>query len=109
MGSAIPSLGPTTEVQIIKTGWGSNKIADLVGAAIINRLKPVKTKVKTLTYDNSKEFCAHAKVNQALGSTGYFAQLFASWQSGFNENFNGLLRQYIQEKLHMENVSDEVI
>ena len=47
----------------------SNKTADLVGAAIIAMLKPFKAKVKTLTFDNGKEFRAHEKVDQALGST----------------------------------------
>ena len=84
----------------------SNKTTNLVGAAIIHMLKPLKGKVKTLTYDNGKEFCAHEKIDQALGSTGYFAQPFASWQRGSNENFNGLLRQYIAKKRHMENISD---
>ena len=47
----------------------SNKTTNLIGAAIIDMLKPFKTKVKTLTFDNGKEFCAHEKVDQALGST----------------------------------------
>jgi IS30 family transposase len=51
--------------------------------------------VKTLTYDNSKGFCGHALVDAALNSTGYFARPFASWERGSNENFNGLLRQYV--------------
>ncbi len=34
----------------------SKKTADLVGAAIIEALNPLKARVKTLTYDNGKEF-----------------------------------------------------
>jgi transposase, IS30 family len=60
-------------------------------------------------YDKGKEFCAHEKIDQALRSTGYFAQPFASWQRCSNENFNGLLRQYIPKKRHMENMRDEEI
>jgi transposase, IS30 family len=81
----------------------------LAGAAIIDMLKPFKAKVKTLTYDNGGEFCAHEKVDQPLGSASYFAQPFASWQRGSNENFDGLLRQNIAKKRHMENISDEEI
>ena len=69
-----------------------NKTADLVSAAIVNRLKPFGTKVKTLTFDNGKEFCGYGKIDEALGSTSYFARPFASWERGSNENFNGLLR-----------------
>jgi transposase, IS30 family len=87
----------------------SNKTADLVGAAIISMLKPFEARVKTLTYDNGKEFCGHAKIDDALNSTGYFARPFASWERGFNENFNGLLRQYVPKKRLMETVTEEEI
>ena len=39
-----------------------------------------------------KEFAEHARIDEALGSTTYFADPFSSWQMGSNENFNGLLR-----------------
>ena len=78
-----------------------------MGAAITKLLKPYKARVKTLTYDNGKEFCGHAQIDQALGSTGYFARPFASWERGSNENFNGLLRQYVPKKRAMANITDE--
>jgi transposase, IS30 family len=87
----------------------SNKTADLVGAAIISMLKPFEARVKTLTYDNGKEFCGHAKIDDALNSTGYFARPFASWERSSNENFNGLLRQYVPKKRLMQTVTDEEI
>jgi transposase, IS30 family len=87
----------------------ANKTADFVSAAIVNRLKPYWTKVKTLTYDNGKEFCGHAKVDATLGSMSCFARSFASWERGSNENFNGLLRQYVPEKRSMESITDEEI
>ena len=85
----------------------SNKTADLVGAAIIEALNPLRARVKTLTYDNGKEFSGHARIDEALGSTGYFARPFASWERGSNENFNGLLRQYVPKKRHMANITAE--
>jgi IS30 family transposase len=87
----------------------SNKTSDLVGAAIIRVLKPFKARVKTLTYDNGKEFCGHVEIDQALGSVGYFARPFASWERGSNENFNGLLRQYVPKKRAMASITDEEI
>jgi IS30 family transposase len=80
-----------------------------VGAAIIRVLKPFKARVKTLTYDNGKEFCGHVEIDQALGSVGYFARPFASWERGSNENFNGLLRQYVPKKRAMASITDEEI
>ena len=87
----------------------SNKTADLVGQAIIKALTPFEARVKTLTYDNGKEFCGHALIDEALNSTGYFARPFASWERGTNENFNGLLRQYVPKKRPMKDINDEEI
>ena len=84
-----------------------NKTADLVGAAIVNRLKQFGSKVKRLTFDNGKEFCGHAKIDGALGRVSYFARPFASWERGSNENFNGLLRQYVPMKRSMESTTNE--
>jgi IS30 family transposase len=85
----------------------SNKTSDLVGSAIIQALNPLKARVKTLAYDNGKEFSGHDRIDEALGSTGYFARPFASWEHGSNENFNGLLRQYVPKKRHMANITGE--
>lgn len=87
----------------------SNKTADLVSGAIIHALKPLQARLKTPTYDNGKEFCGHAKIDDAVGSMGYFARPFASGQRGSNENFNGLLHQYVPKKRTMANITDEEI
>jgi IS30 family transposase len=94
-----------------KTGYAiltkvDRKTSDLVSGAIIRRLKTIRTLVKTITYDNGKEFAEHARIDQALGSTGYFADPFASWQRGSNENLNGLVRQYIPKKRTLSTVTD---
>lgn len=94
-----------------KTGYAiltkvDRKTSDLVSRAIIRRLKTIRTLVKTITYDNGKEFAEHARIDQELGSTGYFADPFASWQRGSNENLNGLVRQYIPKKRSLSTVTD---
>ncbi len=73
----------------------SNKSADLVSRAIEDKLKHLSSRVKTLTVDNGKEFADHQTIDRALGIQTYFADPYCSWQRGSNENFNGLLRQYI--------------
>jgi IS30 family transposase len=83
-----------------------NKSADLVGRAIEAKLKPLNSRVKTLTVDNGKEFADHQAIDQALGIQTYFADPYCSWQRGSNVNFNGLLRQYIPKKRRMETVTD---
>lgn len=76
----------------------TRKTSDLVCQAIITSLAPLAQCVRTVTYENGKGFADHAVVDEALKSMAYFADPFASWQRGSNENFNGLLRQYIPKK-----------
>jgi IS30 family transposase len=85
----------------------SNKSADMVGRAIEAKLKPLSSRVKTLTVDNGKEFADHQAIDQTLGIQTYFADPYWTWQRGSNENFNGLLRQYIPKKRRMETFTDE--
>lgn len=85
----------------------ARKTSEQVSQAIIERLTPYASRVKTLTYDNGKEFADHAVIDLALGSTTYFADPFSSWQRGSNENFNGLLRQYIPKKRALSTVTEE--
>jgi IS30 family transposase len=59
------------------------------------------------TFDKGKEFAGHKLINQSLGSTAYFADPFASWQRGSNENYNGLMRQYIPKKRRLSKVTDQ--
>jgi len=98
-----------TQAATLDSGKVSNKTSDLVGSAIIQALKPFEARVNTLTYDNGKEFCGHALIDEALKSTGYFARPFASWERGSNENFNGLLRQYVPKKRQMASITGEEI
>ena len=85
------------------------KTSELVSSAIVDKLQPMAARVKTLTFDNGKEFAGHAHIDQQLQSTAYFARPFASWERGSNENLNGLLRQYVPKKRAMSTVSDEEI
>jgi IS30 family transposase len=87
----------------------ANKTSALVSSAIVDKLKPMAVRVKTLTFDNGKEFAGHAYIDEQLQSTAYFARPFASWERGSNENLNGLLRQYVPKKRAMSTVSDEEI
>ena len=82
------------------------KASEQVSAAIIKLLEAIASRVKTITFDNGKEFANHGQIDESMGSTAYFADPFASWQRGSNESFNGLLRQYIPKKRRLSTVSD---
>ena len=60
---------------------------------------------KTLTLDNGTEFHDYAKLEARFPVTVYFATPYHSWERGSNENFNGLLRQYLPRGTCMRNVT----
>jgi IS30 family transposase len=63
--------------------------------------------VHTITADNETEFYAHESVAQKLKTDIYFATLYISWERGLNENFNGLLRQFIPKGTDSRTVTDK--
>ena len=75
-----------------------SKSSAIVAAAIVDMLRPHKARVRTLTFDNGLEFATHQYIAQELACSVYFARPYASWQRGTNENFNGLLRQYLPKR-----------
>ncbi|MEI8301410.1 MAG: IS30 family transposase [Chlamydiota bacterium] len=75
-----------------------NKEAKAVTKGIIKILKRFKGIIKTITFDNGKEFSLHEKVSKSLGIKCYFATPYHSWERGLNEHHNGLIRQYIPKK-----------
>ena len=87
----------------------ANKRADTVRDAIIEMLTPYIEHVHTITFDNGGEFADHKTIAAALNAKAYFAHPYSSWERGLNENFNGLLRQYIPKGKDLRLVSDEEI
>ena len=73
----------------------NSKSSENVTEAIIDMLLPHKEFVKTITFDNGGEFAQHKKIEDELQAMTYFAHPYSSWERGLNENFNGLLRQYV--------------
>ncbi len=91
----------------LSLGWVKNKTAQSVSDEIIRLLQPHALKIKTITYDNGKEFSLHFLVNEALQCDSYFAQPYHSWERGANENCNGLIRQYLPKKMDFSNLTRE--
>ncbi len=84
-----------------------SKRSEVVTKAIIDMVEPYKDNVHTITFDNGGEFADHEEIAQKLEADMYFAHLYSSWERGLNENFNGLLRQYIPKGTDFRLVSDE--
>jgi len=49
---------------------------------------------KTLTWDRGKEMTRHKTITEQTGIAVYFADPYAPYQRGSNENTNGLIREY---------------
>lgn len=97
-----------------KTRWSMigkapDRTAQKVRAVIVKRLLPFASDVKTLTYDNGKEFALHQEIDKELQSNGYFAHPYHSWERGLNENTNGLIRQFFPKGKDLSDVTDEEI
>lgn len=75
--------------------------------AIVHALHPLRARVCTLTLDNGSEFAEHQLMDLALDAKTYFADPFAAWQRGSNENLNGLLRQYLPKGCDLGKITDE--
>lgn len=85
----------------------TRRTSEAVSDSIIRLLDPIKARVATLTFDNGLEFAQHADIDQALEATSYFADPYAAWQRGTNENTNGLVRQYLPKSRAFDNVTQE--
>ena len=86
-----------------------HKTSAAVSDAIIRSLSHIKARVSTLTFDNGLEFAKHAEIDLALESVSYFADPYASWQRGTNENTNGLVRQYLPKSRSFDTITSEEI
>jgi len=62
---------------------------------------------KTLTVDNGKEFSLFKDIEEKTGLTIYFADPYASWQRGLNENTNKLLRQYFPKGMDFRQINNQ--
>lgn len=85
------------------------KDAKNLALTVIEMLKPIKKKLKTITTDNGKEFSAHEIISEALGVDVFFTDPYSSWQKGAIENANGLIRQYIPKKASFNDYDDKDI
>jgi len=62
---------------------------------------------RTITFDNGSEFARHQDIEQAIGVKSYFADPYASYQRGKNENTNGLLRQYLPKSMTLNQLHQQ--
>ena len=81
----------------------------LVTQATLDKMAHLPHPVRTITYDNGKEFAAHKDIASALNTSCYFATPYHSWERGLNEHTNGLVRQYLPKSTDFTRISDDEI
>lgn len=86
-----------------------SKSATEVADALIDMLKPFQSLVHTITADNGLEFAEHKRIAASLDADFYFADPYASYQRGANENANGLLRQYLPKGTSLRSLTNELL
>lgn len=87
-----------------------HKTAEQTSRAVIQKLQSLPRKARrTLTLDNGPENARHEDITRALGTRCYFADSYASWQRGSNENLNGLVRCYFPKRTDFNIISEEQI
>jgi transposase, IS30 family len=79
----------------VRIGRVDSMKSDMTMRVAKRRMKDLPSALRrSMTFDNGKEFAEHQQLTRGLGLEVYFADPYASWQRGANENMNGLLRQF---------------
>lgn len=85
----------------------ANREAETVRTTLVKLPQFMKESIKTITSDRGKEFACFKEIELDLNIDFYFADPYAPYQRGTNENANGLLREYYPKGTHLSEINED--
>lgn len=98
----------TTLITMIDKLQGKTSLE--VTQKIIERLSRFNSSyIKTITFDNGKEFAGHDEIAKIFNLKTYFTTPYTSQEKGTVENRIGVIRRFFPKKTDLRNVTNERI
>ena len=98
----------TTLITVIEKLKG--KTADEVTHKIKQRLSRFSPSyIKTITFDNDKEFSGHQEIAEHFNLKTYFTTPYTSQEKGTVENRIGVIRRFFPKKTDLRDITNERI
>jgi IS30 family transposase len=83
-----------------------SKNADEINSKMLKRLTRFNSSwIKTITYDNGKEFAKHYEIAAIVNAKTYFTRPYTSQDKGTVENRIGVIRRFFPKKTDLRKIS----